>query len=333
MHRFKNILLVTSAQLWERPSLERAMELAMRNRGRLAVIGVLERLPRDIQMLLPTTPPTDLQDLAMQDLRERLEQFVKPVRKKGLRLGVEVRIGTPFIEVIRDVLGHGHDLVMMSAEGGGGGLKGLLFGSTSMHLMRKCPCPVWVFKPVPHKRFVRILAAVDPDPFDKQKDALAVKILELATSLARLEGSELQVIHAWSVYRENKLPEWHASSNREAVDTISRDTEATHGRWLNELLAKHKLTGIRHNVRLLHGEPAEVIIKLAARRRVDLIVMGTVGRTGIPGFFIGNTAETVLRQVNCSVLAVKPDGFVSPVQQEEQTETRARTPALERNTT
>ena len=41
--------------------------------------------------------------------------------------------------------------------------------------------------------------------------------------------------------------------------------------------------------------------------------MGTVGRTGIPGFFIGNTAEGILTQVNCSVLTVKPVGFESPV--------------------
>ena len=41
--------------------------------------------------------------------------------------------------------------------------------------------------------------------------------------------------------------------------------------------------------------------------------MGTVGRTGIPGLFIGNTAETVLRQVHCSVLTVKPEGFETPV--------------------
>jgi nucleotide-binding universal stress UspA family protein len=38
-----------------------------------------------------------------------------------------------------------------------------------------------------------------------------------------------------------------------------------------------------------------------------------VGRTGIPGFLIGNTAEQVLSEVTCSVLALKPRGFVSPV--------------------
>ena len=46
---------------------------------------------------------------------------------------------------------------------------------------------------------------------------------------------------------------------------------------------------------------------------VDLVVMGTVTHTGIAGFFIGTTAEDVLRQVDCSVLTVKPEGFESPV--------------------
>lgn len=41
--------------------------------------------------------------------------------------------------------------------------------------------------------------------------------------------------------------------------------------------------------------------------------MGRVARTGLSGLFMGNTAETVLRSVDCSVLALKPDGFVSPV--------------------
>ena len=41
--------------------------------------------------------------------------------------------------------------------------------------------------------------------------------------------------------------------------------------------------------------------------------MGTVGRTGIQGVLIGNTAETILSNVHCPVLTTKPEGFVSPV--------------------
>ena len=49
----------------------------------------------------------------------------------------------------------------------------------------------------------------------------------------------------------------------------------------------------------------------------DLVVMGTVARTGVPGFIMGNTAEMILNQIDCSVLAIKPSGFVTPVTLEE----------------
>jgi nucleotide-binding universal stress UspA family protein len=56
-----------------------------------------------------------------------------------------------------------------------------------------------------------------------------------------------------------------------------------------------------------------VIPWVVRKRKIDLLVMGTICRTGIPGFIIGNTAEKVLDTINCSVLTVKPVGFVSPV--------------------
>jgi nucleotide-binding universal stress UspA family protein len=64
---------------------------------------------------------------------------------------------------------------------------------------------------------------------------------------------------------------------------------------------------------MLKGEPGHLIPQLAAKMEVGLIVMGTVSRTGVAGFLIGSTAERTLRQVDCAVLAVKPEGFVTPV--------------------
>jgi nucleotide-binding universal stress UspA family protein len=63
----------------------------------------------------------------------------------------------------------------------------------------------------------------------------------------------------------------------------------------------------------IKGLAGDVIKGYAAENGIDTIVMGTVGRTGISGLFIGNTAEAILSGVNCSVIAVKPPGFVSPV--------------------
>jgi len=56
-----------------------------------------------------------------------------------------------------------------------------------------------------------------------------------------------------------------------------------------------------------------VIAPLAAELWADLVVMGTVARTGISGLIIGNTAEAILDQLTCSVLAIKPPGVKTPV--------------------
>ncbi|HVC96552.1 MAG TPA: universal stress protein, partial [Pirellulales bacterium] len=57
----------------------------------------------------------------------------------------------------------------------------------------------------------------------------------------------------------------------------------------------------------------QVIRSTARRVDADVIVMGSVGRGGIPGLLIGNTAEKVMHAADVSVLIVKPDDFVSPV--------------------
>ena len=80
---------------------------------------------------------------------------------------------------------------------------------------------------------------------------------------------------------------------------------------LEEVLSKHSITSGK--VHLPKGDPTQAITALVKELEVDLLVMGTVCRTGIPGFIIGNTAEQILASVECSTLTVKPLGFVSPV--------------------
>lgn len=66
-------------------------------------------------------------------------------------------------------------------------------------------------------------------------------------------------------------------------------------------------------VELVKGEPEDVIERYVHDHGIDLVVMGTVARTGLSGVLIGNTAERVLQRLRVSVLATKPEGFTSPV--------------------
>jgi nucleotide-binding universal stress UspA family protein len=70
---------------------------------------------------------------------------------------------------------------------------------------------------------------------------------------------------------------------------------------------------LKPKIHLVKGRARKEIPALAREIDCDLVVMGTVARTGIPGFIMGNSAEAILSQIDCSVLAIKPPGFTSPV--------------------
>jgi nucleotide-binding universal stress UspA family protein len=82
------------------------------------------------------------------------------------------------------------------------------------------------------------------------------------------------------------------------------------------LFARFLKEGHEIQKHILKGEPDRLIPEMSEKLAADVVVMGTVARTGLDGVLIGNTAENVLQQIGRSVLAVKPEGFVSPVRLE-----------------
>ena len=140
-----------------------------------------------------------------------------------------------------------------------------------------------------------------------------MKILDLATSLSVPKTGLLHIVHVCRKPREALYRDSRAHIPKEKLDTMLAEARDQSQRNLDDLLATYPLRDLRHQIHLLEGEPRVLIPELARDEQIDLIVMGTVCRTGIPGFIIGTTAEDVLQHVDCSVLAVKPDGFVTPV--------------------
>ncbi len=310
MKRFKNILLVAYGAHDIRAALKRAVKLAKSNQAQLTLVDVVEKLPGDARTLLKDISPSEIEGRVTQQHLKALEKLTAPLKDGGLQISAKVLVGTPFIEIIREVLRNKHDLVMKSAYGKTGS-KTVLFRSTDMELMRACPCPVWIIKPTQRQKYARILAAVDPDPSIEEKNGLNTLIMDLATWLAEAEHSELHVVHTWVLYSEAVLKVLIGN-----VDKLARDTRKTHRKWLKALLDKCAVAEVRPRVHLLEGKAKDLIPVLAKKKRVELIVMGTVARTGLPEFLIGNTAENVLGQVDCSVLTVKPEGFVTPIRPE-----------------
>ncbi len=306
MKRFKNISLIYEC---DQSTLERAALIAKENRARLTIVHPIKELPAGWDRLVIGQKPVDVRKLVLQDQQAQLKEVANSVKTLGVRPATRLLIGEPFLEIIRDVIENKRDLVIMTAEGKGG-LKERLFGSTSTWLMRKCPTPVLVLKPSRRKKVRHVLAAIDPEVAGDNRDTLNESILELASSLAAREEAELHIVHAWSLAGESKM-RGLAGLAAADVDRVVHTEAQRRRRLVQTLLEKF---GIEHyKLHLLKGEAAEVIPRLVKSQGIDFLIMGTVCRMGIPGFIIGNTAEQVLDAVDCSVLTVKPAGFVSPV--------------------
>ena len=309
MVRFSNILFYADDSPWVKPALQQTLTAAKEWQARLTVYGVVERITQEVRAVDRIILPTEIQRAVQMERYDELGELIAQLGRPRPEIGRKVLIGSATHEVVQAVMDKGHDLLVKSAQGPSDPTP-LLFGTVDLQLMRRCPCPVLVLKPGPEERSRSVLAAVAPEPAEAEGEELNARILGTAAAVAALEGAEMHVVHAWKARGEGVLGGGHhlGLSRAEAEHWLDKSRQS-HEQWLTELVAANPVSGQAPERHLEKGDASRVISELAERIGADLIVMGTHRHTGIRGLFIGSTAEQVLGQVECSVLAVKPKGF------------------------
>ncbi len=322
MKRYKNILYVMGHADNCELGLPRAVTLAENNQARLTIVNVVELTSTVVEKYVSGLSSTDLNDSIINTEKQRLEALINPYQSQ-VQIDYEVLAGINFVEIIHKVLRDEHDLVMKVTENKD--WLDRLFGSDDMHLLRKCPCPVWLLKPQLPKSHQRILAAVDVDDSHPPQElisrrALNLQILEIASSLALTDFAELHIVQVWHAVGESAMRGvfMHTPEPQvlEYVDKQQQRYSSNLEKIMREVannLGEDTLDFLKPQTHLIKGWASKEIPALSKLIDADIVVMGTVARTGVPGFIMGNTAETILNQLNCSVLALKPPGFVTPV--------------------
>jgi universal stress protein E len=234
----------------------------------------------------------------LEEAQNRLAPLVAKARQVGVAAGSQVVVGKSWLELIRLVLRNQHDLVLVGTRHRGG-FQGCFLGSTGIKLLRKCPCAVWVTRPLADGQLNSILVAHDLQP-------VSDLAMELGCSMARLHHAQLHVVHAAEYPEFDYMFPARVSAERK---------QAYRGEAEEHIRMQITEADLRLPVRLhFVTEPPDLaIMNCVEQFAIDLLVMGTVGRSGISGFITGNTAEHLLPRIPCSLLAVKPPGFESPV--------------------
>jgi universal stress protein A len=141
--------------------------------------------------------------------------------------------------------------------------------------------------------FRKILCPVDFSPCARQA-------LQTAAQLAKESAAPLILAHVW------QPTQWAAAEVQLAPGVIQDMLDAEHAELARWRQLATELRGGEVEVRFLTGAPWDQIVAAAhADRAVDLIVMGTHGRTGLKHVLLGSVAEKVVRHAPCAVLVVR----------------------------
>ncbi|HUG17887.1 MAG TPA: universal stress protein [Planctomycetaceae bacterium] len=315
-NQIKKICFVRTGGSGDTGAFERALRLCKRTQAELSIVSVSEPPPEGVLSLLKSWGASAESVLGEQELSNELEALVKSAKLQGVEAAFELLRGSAFLEIIRKVMRDEYNLLIKAAQPTRV-IHQVLFGHLDRQLIRKCPCPVWIEKPSNRKRHDTILAAVDPTPFldhpdyDPLREELNTSILQFSLLLAQTEDAAFHVVHVWPFDLEMSL-QTRTGLSDEVIAQVAASIRKKHETALKRLVAP--FLGHITQMHVLKGTAGAEIARLAQTENADLIVMGTICRGGIEGLLIGNTAETVLDQVDCSVVALKPRGFVSPVQ-------------------
>jgi nucleotide-binding universal stress UspA family protein len=131
----------------------------------------------------------------------------------------------------------------------------------------------------------------------------SLEALGYAISFARNCKAKLILMH---VVNEKIFSEGLSLARVAAPEPLEQEMTSEAGRQLKMLIPAEQRQGLDVDMVILYGMPFLEIIRYAKANDVDMIVIGTNGRSGIEHVVFGSTAEKVVRKAHCPVLSVKP---------------------------
>jgi nucleotide-binding universal stress UspA family protein len=303
MKRFHTLIAAVDFTSSCRNALREAVRIASATGTRVVAIHVMEEeLANQLKKAMAASQAT-----VRAEWETRLRKFVEDSdisasagSAGGAFVEMEVRIGHPFAELAEACRVHRADLLVMGVKGADGGAHRV--GVIAAKCVRKAPADVLLISDDARGPFRHLVTCVD---FSDN----SAKAVQYALEVARQDGASLDCVHVYQSALALSLD----YGGLAAPMPVGADAE-TLEHWNRELenfirpLVDSDHASVPVTLRVIERvNIREAIVDHVNERQADLVVLGTRGKTGLRELLIGTTAEKVVANAPCSILAVKPD--------------------------
>ncbi len=291
----KKLLVIADKNRGKNYALLRAVELQQHTGASITLMGFCYANIDHIEDLeLSKLSRKSLEKRMVQQRRDELKSVVQQMAPDA-NINLEVLWGKTISPAVNAACEkHRIDLVLKSANRS----EGILYTSTDWQLIRECPAPVLISANKSWKKQANILAAVDFATKKTTKIKLNHQIVTQAKELADTLGHELHIVYALT------LPEALVDMDLINPKTYTQTKKQKLKPVIDEFAEQYGLT--KEQIHIKTGKADKVIPSIANKLKADLVVTGTVGRKGIKGKLLGNTAESILSKLHTDIIAIKP---------------------------
>jgi nucleotide-binding universal stress UspA family protein len=287
--KLEKLLLTTDGSEFSEGAVREAIKLAKICSSKLFAVSVIETNP-EFEALAP-----QIIEKEERGTRDRLENVKSMAAKEGVECEIIARHSElPFQAIIEEAEKNRINMIVMGRHGRTG-LRRLLMGSVTAKVVGHSPCNVLVVPKAAEIRYQKLLVATDGSNYSMAAASEAIGI-------AKRCGAELLII---SVVPSETASPFDIVHTEMQHGMISQKELREGEKNVNDLLVIAKQEGIKVEGLIIEGRPYEAIVETAREKGVDLIVMGSHGRTGMERLLMGSVTERVVGHADCAVLIVK----------------------------
>lgn len=301
MATYQDVLVVLDPSTEQQKALARAIELAEHTACKLTAFLSIYDFSYEMTTMLSGEERESMRQAVITDREIWCQELLQPARNKGIACSVRVVWhNRPFEAVVQTVSEHGYDLVIKGTHDHDV-LKSMIFTPTDWHILRKCPCPVLLVKEHAWPAHGNILAAVNAGSEKPHHQALNQIIIRQAKAVAAMLNAQVHLVNAYPgtpIHVAVEIPEFNPVEYNDNMRHHHVDAA-------NALAGQFDITS--EAVHIQEGMPEDVIPRVAKELDAEMVIIGTIGRTGLSAAIIGNTAEHVIDRLDCDVLALKAD--------------------------